>query len=114
MKNKNVNCFIVISLGSFLIYQGILGQSKNTNQNEINSVEQIQKSIDQTNLLLTGSKEEKKQLLKRLELLQSQILYRKELQEKFTAKLQKTELEIRELKLKNSEGLETQKMLEKK
>lgn len=112
MKNKNVNCFIVISLGSFLIYQGILGQSKNTNQNEINSVEQIQKSIDQTNLLLTGSKEEKKQLLKRLELLQSQILYRKELQEKFSAELQKTESEIRELNLQNSASLESQKLLE--
>jgi septal ring factor EnvC (AmiA/AmiB activator) len=112
MKNKCTYCFIICSFLFCLLYYGTYGQIKNSNQKESNSVEQIQKSIDQTNLLLSGSKEEKKQLLKRLELLQSQISYRKELQEKLTVELQKTESEIKALKLQNSTSVESQKLLE--
>ncbi len=110
MKKQDLIYLIFIIL-SAIMFSRICGQSQNIKQKETNSVEQIQKSINQTNLLLSGSKEEKKQLLKRLELLQSQISYRKELQEKLSTELHSIESEIQELKRQNATSIGQQKLL---
>jgi septal ring factor EnvC (AmiA/AmiB activator) len=101
---------ILCGLGLFLNLNGQVNTAKQADQTSIN---QIQKSIDQTNQLLTGSKEERKQLLKRLDLLQSQIIYRKELKEKFASELQSTQSEIQELKKQNESSIELLKILER-
>jgi septal ring factor EnvC (AmiA/AmiB activator) len=86
----------IIWISIFLISVSLLsllvtGQNQSIKPKESSGIEQLQKAIDQTNQLLSGSHQEKEQLLKKLDLLQSQIGYRKELQSKLKSELQQTD-----------------------
>ncbi len=105
--------FLTFLIGFSISVLEMEGQTTNTKRKDFGNIEQIQKSIDQTNQLLNGSKQEKEQLLKRLDLLQSQISYRKELQEKLSNELHQTDAEIQQLKKENSSSIEHVQILQK-
>jgi septal ring factor EnvC (AmiA/AmiB activator) len=91
-----------------LLFLPSKGQEFQNSKQTSNKIKQLQKSIDQTNLLLSGSKEHKNQILKQLEVLQSQIFYRKELHKSISQEITAIDSQIVFLKkqhIQNSKDL---------
>ncbi|MBK9720664.1 MAG: peptidoglycan DD-metalloendopeptidase family protein [Saprospiraceae bacterium] len=103
MKLKKIFLFYTLNI-IILINVQITAQNSIARNQNMNQINEIQKAINQTNDLLNSSKEEKRQLFKKLELLQSQIIYRRELKEKLNSELQVTNNKIKSFQIQNEEN----------
>ncbi|HEX5625687.1 MAG TPA: hypothetical protein VFX48_06715 [Saprospiraceae bacterium] len=100
MPHRKSLLFFLITILSGLLFYSLTGQSGKTAAPS-DQAREIQKAIDKTQSLLSESKKEKQQWFKKLELLQSQISYRRELQEELRLQLESINSEIDRLQKQN-------------
>ncbi len=113
MTKKRTYSILIISFLTITLIFHSKSQNFNSGSSKSQTIEQLQKSIDQTNLLLNGSREHKSQILKQLELIQSQITYRKELQQNLLSEIDYIENQIKILNFQHENNIKELQKREK-
>jgi len=101
---NRIRTLLFVTFG-LILWHKIESQFNPTNKSKDSQVKEIQKAIDQTDQLIKQNKSEKNQLLKNLELYQSQISYRTELQTALNAALASAQTQLINLQEQNNSNI---------
>lgn len=107
---KHCHQTLTIRYGFFILFGLIVllkvnSQTNSSNKVNVGQIKEIQQAIDQTDQLISQNKSQKNQLLKNLELYQSQISYRHELQTALNAALENTQNQLKNLQEQNKSNV---------